>query len=136
MILLSPWSGILDTVFPRSMGFLEFTREGDIARGPGVVDMKSGLTIILFAWRALQKAMPSLAERLRARFICVSDEEIGTPSGRDLYQALAAKITEALVFEKGRDGDRIITCRKGGGSFVLKARGKAAHSGNFPPRGD
>ncbi|MBZ0118051.1 MAG: M20/M25/M40 family metallo-hydrolase, partial [Sandaracinaceae bacterium] len=50
--------GHLDTVFPRAMGFAGFTREGDVARGPGVLDMKSGLTSILFALRALRRASP------------------------------------------------------------------------------
>ncbi len=117
------------------MGFMHFSRKGDIARGPGVVDMKSGLTTILFAIRALQDASPTLAASLRARFLCVSDEEIGTPTGRRVYDTLAPLLTEALVFEKGRDGDRVITSRKGGGSFVLRARGKAAHSGNFHEKG-
>lgn len=36
--------GHLDTVFPRAMGFVGFRREGDVAKGPGVLDMKSGLS--------------------------------------------------------------------------------------------
>ena len=58
--------GHIDTVFPRSMGFLTMRRDdgpdgpgtGDIVRGPGVLDMKSGLTCILFALDALRRAEP------------------------------------------------------------------------------
>lgn len=122
--------GHIDTVFPRSSGFVRFSRAGDIARGPGVVDMKSGLTIILFGLRALRTASPELADALKARFICVTDEEVGTPSGRRIYDALAPVLTEALVFEMGREGDRIVTSRKGGGTFTVQVRGVGAHSGN------
>ena len=47
--------GHIDTVFPRSLGFLAFRRDGDVARGPGVLDMKSGLTSVIFALRALRR---------------------------------------------------------------------------------
>jgi len=127
--------GHIDTVYPRSSGFVRYSRDGDVARGPGVVDMKSGLTVILFALRALQTASPSLAASLKARFICVADEEVGTPSGRFVYDMLAPVLTEALVFEMGRAGDRIVTSRKGGGTFTVQVRGVGAHSGNAHEEG-
>ncbi len=50
--------GHCDTVYPRSQGFLEFHRDpddaesaGDRVCGPGVLDMKAGLTVILFGLR-------------------------------------------------------------------------------------
>ena len=33
--------GHIDTVFPRSLGFLSFSRDGDVVRGPGVLDTRS-----------------------------------------------------------------------------------------------
>lgn len=122
--------GHLDTVFPRAMGFAGFTREGDVARGPGVLDMKSGLTSILFALRALRRASPERFAALRARFVCVSDEEVGSPSSAPLFATLAPRTTAALVFEAGREGDRIVTRRRGGAVFEIEAHGKAAHAGN------
>ncbi len=119
--------GHLDTVFPRAMGFSGFRREGDVARGPGVLDMKSGVTSMLFAVRALQ----SVGARVPAlRIVVVSDEEIGSPSSRALFQTLAPKTSAALVFEAGREQDRIVTRRKGGGLYSIEARGVAAHAGN------
>jgi glutamate carboxypeptidase len=121
--------GHIDTVYPRSLGFMKFTRDGDTVRGPGVLDMKSGLVEILFALRAVQRAAPGVWATLPARFVVVSDEEVGSPSSEKLYRELAPKLNGALVFEAGRKGDTIVTCRKGGGLFTVTVRGKAAHAG-------
>jgi len=122
--------GHVDTVFPRSMGFSGFTREGDVARGPGVLDMKSGLSSILFALAAIRDAAPDAFEKLAVRFICVSDEEVGSPSSGPLWKELAPSLDAALVFEAGRAEDRIVTRRKGGAVFAIDVRGTAAHAGN------
>lgn len=121
--------GHVDTVFPRSLGFLEYSREDDIVRGPGVLDMKSGLSCIVFALRALAKVAPDALAKLPVRFVCNSDEEVGSPSSEPIFAELAPKTSEAMVFEGGRDGDQIITQRKGGGMFTLTVTGRAAHAG-------
>jgi glutamate carboxypeptidase len=127
--------GHMDTVFPRSSGFLEYKRDGDVARGPGVLDMKSGLTAIVFALRAVKTVLPEEYEALPVNFICVSDEEVGSPTSRHLYDRMAKSISHALVFEKGRDEDRIVVSRKGGGTFTVEVEGKAAHAGNHHEKG-
>ncbi len=121
--------GHIDTVHPRSSGFVDFSRDEVAARGPGVLDMKSGLTAALFALSACRDVLGSY-DNLAARLVCVTDEEVGSPTSRDLYDQLAPSISSALVFEKGRDEDRIITCRKGGGTFRVVAHGRAVHAGN------
>lgn len=130
--------GHVDTVFPRSMGFLEFRRDagpkgegtGDVVRGPGVLDMKSGLSAILFGLRAAQRVVGDDVRRMPLRFVCNTDEEVGSPSSAALFEALAPVTTEALVFEGGREEDRVITQRKGGATFTMRVRGRAAHAGN------
>ncbi len=122
--------GHIDTVFPRSLGFLEFRREEDAVFGPGVLDMKSGVSSTLFALRALRHVAPDVHAALRARVVIVSDEEVGSPSSRALYDRLAPLTTAGLVFESGRKQDLIVTARKGGGMFTLTVHGKAAHAGN------
>ena len=121
--------GHVDTVFPRSLGFLAFERDGDVVRGPGVLDMKSGLSSIFFALRALREVAPEAYGRLGLRVVVNTDEEVGSPSSRALLDALAPLTTEALVFEAGRDEDRIVTRRKGSGTWTLTVRGRSAHSG-------
>src|SRR5690606_22478233 len=116
-----------DTVFPPGT-FEGFSIEGDIARGPGVLDMKGGLTVAIFALRLLAEA--GALARLPLRFVSVSDEEIGSPSGTAFLEQHLAGAACALVFEAGRAGDRIITARKGTGGIVAVAHGRAAHAGN------
>ena len=122
--------GHIDTVFPRSLGFLEFRRDDDSVFGPGVLDMKSGISSVLFALRALRHVAPDVHAALRARVVIVSDEEVGSPSSHALYDRLAPLTTAGLVFESGRKQDLIVTARKGGGVYTLTVHGKAAHAGN------
>lgn len=125
--------GHFDTVFPRSMGFLTLRREadgGDKIFGPGVLDMKSGLSTIFFALRAIHRLYPEVLAKTPLRIVCNSEEEIGSPTSAALFDRLAPHTTAALVFEGGRSEDKVITQRKGGGSFTLTAHGKAAHAGN------
>jgi glutamate carboxypeptidase len=102
-------------------------------RGPGVLDMKGGLVVIAFALAALAEA-DALA-RLPLRLVSVSDEEVGSPEGRDLVLEAARDAACALVFESGRQRDEIVTQRKGVGSLTVTARGKAAHAGNAHEHG-
>ena len=48
--------GHLDTVFEPGSPFTGFVREGNSATGPGVVDDKGGIVVILAALRAMQAA--------------------------------------------------------------------------------
>lgn len=119
--------GHLDTVFPPGT-FEGFRVEGGIARGPGVLDMKGGLVVILEALRALA-AIGELG-RVAVRVGVVSDEEVGSPEGRSILQRELAGAACALAFEAGRKADAVITARKGTGAARVTARGKAAHAGN------
>ena len=121
--------GHVDTVFPRSVGFFGFSRDGDLARGPGVLDMKSGLASMFAALEALREARPDRFAELAVRIVVVSDEEIGSRSSRALYESLAPSSSGALVFEAGRAEDALVIARKGVGSFRLTARGRGAHAG-------
>jgi glutamate carboxypeptidase len=134
--------GHIDTVFPRSMEFLEWRRDdgesesgGDVVRGPGVLDMKSGLSAIIFALGAIRDVAPDTFAALACRFVLNSDEEVGSPSSSALFDALAPKTTAALVFEAGRLKDEVVVARKGGGTFTLEVRGRAAHAGNAHAEG-
>jgi len=122
--------GHIDTVFPRSLGFVAFSRDGDTIRGPGTLDMKSGLSIMFFALEALKAAHPERFDALKLRILMNADEEVGSPSSRGMIVGLAPKLSEALVFEAGRVEDRIVTARKGLGSWRLRVTGNAAHAGN------
>lgn len=107
-----------DTVFPPGT-FEGFASDGDIARGPGVLDMKSGLVIAVTALRILSEHEVAVPVRL----VSVSDEEIGSPEGASILAGELSQAACALVFEAGRAHDAIITSRKGTGGVRVTARG-------------
>jgi glutamate carboxypeptidase len=95
------------------------------------VDMKGGLTAMLFAIRCL-------AERpLRGsiRVVINSDEEPGSPTSRDLWPDLARGATAAFVLEPAQPTGALVLRRKGVGIFHLRVRGRAAHAGAEPEKG-
>jgi len=124
--------GHLDTVFPPDT-FEGYRREGALARGPGVLDMKGGLLVAGFALLALDDA--GLLAELPLRFVIVGDEEVGSPEGQRILADTAGDAVCGLVFEAGRAGDAIVTRRKGTGSIVALAKGRAAHAGNLHHQG-
>jgi glutamate carboxypeptidase len=121
-----------DTVFPQN-AFSGFREDGERLRGPGVLDMKGGLVVIAFALMALKQA--DLLRRVPITFCSVSDEEVGSPDGRHELLPLAREANCALVFESGRNGDVIITQRKGTAGLKVIAEGRAAHAGNLHHEG-
>jgi glutamate carboxypeptidase len=124
--------GHIDTVFPKHV-FAGYRREGDRAYGPGVLDMKGGLVVIAFALRALER-VGALA-KIPLSVMVVTDEEVGSPDSTPHLRRIASGARAALDFESGRPHDEIVTCRKGTGSFVAHARGRAAHAGNAHAQG-
>jgi glutamate carboxypeptidase len=120
--------GHLDTVFPPGV-FEGYRRDGDLARGPGVLDMKGGLVVIAYALRALAES-GGLEAVAPVRVVVVSDEEVGSPEGQGVIAAAVSGSSACLVFEAGRAADAIITRRKGTGGMTVIAHGRAAHAGN------
>jgi glutamate carboxypeptidase len=120
--------GHFDTVFPPGT-FEGYVRDGDLARGPAVLDMKGGLTVILFALRALSGTV-GLGAVPPLRVVLVSDEEVGSPEGQKVIERSISGSRACLVFEAGRAGDAIITRRKGTAGVTASAYGVAAHAGN------
>ena len=101
---------------------------GGRAVGPGALDMKGGLAVIHAALAALEAA--GLLAGLPLAVVCVSEEEVGSPTSKPHLERVAKDAQCALVFESGRAGDAIITRRKGVGAMTVVAHGKAAHAGN------
>lgn len=122
--------GHLDTVFEPSSPFQSFDREGDRARGPGVVDMKGGDVVIVHALKALA-ASGELAE-MSLTIVMTGDEE---RSGRPLDLARAALIEAAaeadivLAFENGDSNPMTaVVARRGSTGWRLDVTATPAHS--------
>lgn len=122
--------GHMDTVYP--MGTLS-TMPCRVAEGrlwgPGALDMKSGIALILHALEGLRTWHSDSVPR-PITVLLVSDEEIGSDSSRRITESLARRSAAVLVLEPsyGMKG-AVKTARKGVGEYTLRITGKAAHSG-------
>jgi glutamate carboxypeptidase len=121
--------GHLDTVFPKDSVFQAFKRQGSIATGPGVIDDKGGLVVILYALKALQAA--HALDNASITVVLTGDEEdAGKPtaiSRKPLFDAAKANDI-ALDFEWAITPDTATIARRGIMNWVLKTEGKEAHS--------
>jgi glutamate carboxypeptidase len=120
--------GHLDTVHPvGTLAALPFRREGGRCWGPGIYDMKGGNFLALEAVRQLGRA--GVATPLPITILFTSDEEVGSPSTRDLIEAEAARQRYVLVPEPAREDGGVITGRYAIARFRLEATGKPSHAG-------
>ena len=127
--------GHCDTVWPvGTLAQMPLMMEDGWLQGPGVYDMKAGLTQIWFALKTLRELaqVPSLTPVV---FIN-SDEEVGSFESARYLRWLARGAARAFVLEPslGADG-RLKTARKGVGGFQVTITGQAAHAGLEPERG-
>jgi glutamate carboxypeptidase len=125
--------GHADTVFPAGTFEGGYRRDGALARGPGVLDMKGGLVAAAFALGALHRSGELAA--IPARLVVVADEEVGSRESQPHLRQLCTGAEAALVLESGRKGDAIITRRKGTGAVTAIGHGKGAHAGNNHEQG-
>jgi glutamate carboxypeptidase len=120
--------GHCDTVWP--MGTLDrwpFAVDGDRATGPGVFDMKTGLVQLIHALTVLDEL--TCVTVLETR-----DEELGSPSSRQLIEDTARGARAAFVLEASAGG-ALKTVRKGTSIYRVLLQGKASHAGLEPEAG-
>jgi len=122
--------GHRDTVFPDGeTARRPFTVRDGVAYGPGVVDMKAGLTMNCFVLAAFARFGGSPAPLVG---LFTGDEEIGSPEGRPVIENEARRARVVFNSEPGRVSGNVVTGRKGGVFMAFRIAGKAAHSGgNF-----
>jgi glutamate carboxypeptidase len=123
--------GHLDTVFEPDSPFQTFQRIDDrTATGPGVIDMKGGDVIIVYALKALKAA--GVLDRMHVVVVMTGDEEdTGEPQAlaRQALVEAAKGAKYAVGFEDGPGDPRYaVTARRGTSSWKLEVTAFPAHS--------
>ena len=118
-----------DTVFPKgTVAKRGFSVDGDIARGPGIFDMKAGIIQAIYG-------MSEIRECEQVEILISSDEEIGSYTSRELIEARALATGNVLVLEPSGNDDALKIARKGVGTFTVDIVGRASHAGLEPEKG-
>ncbi len=124
----------MDTVFPiGTAAERPFTIKDGLAFGPGVADMKASQVTLLYAMKYLYEKNDAALKNVI--IILNSDEEIGSPTSRELIEEISKEVKYALVMEPARKDGSIVSSRRGGGRYTLHVHGRSAHSGVAPEEG-
>lgn len=121
-------TGHYDTVFPAGSAFQTVTTRPDGAlTGPGIADMKGGISVMLAALEAFE-THPDKAG-VGWTVLLSPDEEIGSPASAPLLAELGARGHVGLTYEPAMPDGSLAGARKGSGNYHLIVAGKAAHAG-------
>jgi glutamate carboxypeptidase len=101
--------------------------------GPGAIDMKGGITIVLSALRGLKDRgeMPNRPIWV----LMTSDEEVGSIYSKPHIEAYARQAGLVLVMEPATIDEALKTQRKGIATYKLEIEGLPSHAGNAPEKG-
>ena len=126
--------GHIDTVWPAgTLMEIPFRVEEGIARGPGVFDMKGGVTVAIAVLEALARGDVKAAGGVT--LFLTPDEEVGSHASRDLLVSEALKRDRVFVLEPSGDGGAAKIARKGTGLVTARFTGVASHAGLEPEKG-
>jgi glutamate carboxypeptidase len=118
-----------DTVHPLgTLELLPFALKDGRLYGPGVLDIKGGIAMFVFAMRALRHLQVPLKKKVILQIN--SDEEIGSDSSRALTEKMAVLSDCVLVVEPGLGPKgKLKTARKGTSDYTVRVKGIASHAG-------
>ena len=121
-------TGHYDTVFPADSAFQTVsTRPDGALNGPGVADMKGGISVMLAALEAFETHPDK--DRVGWTVLLSPDEEIGSPASAPLLAELGARGHVGMTYEPALADGTLAGARKGSGNYHLIVSGKAAHAG-------
>lgn len=102
--------------------------------GPGIYDMKAGLTQMIFALKALHEL--GIEPALTPVVFLNSDEELRSEDSEKYIRLLARRVQRVFVLEPGTGpSGHLKTSRKGVGEYLIEVTGRAAHAGVEPEKG-
>jgi glutamate carboxypeptidase len=123
----------IDTVWPAGkIVKMPFYVSGNKLYGPGVLDMKAGVVMLLTALRSLNGL--NVKPRKRITVVVNTAEETGHSAAHDLIRKLARKASLVLCLEPALPGGALKLERKGRLVVRLDVHGRAAHGGS-PEKG-
>lgn len=121
-------TGHYDTVFPETSPFHTVVIRADGAlNGPGIADMKGGISVLMAALEAFETHPER--ERVGWTVLLSPDEEIGSPASAPLLAELGARGHVGMTYEPALADGTLAGERKGSGNYHLIVTGKAAHAG-------
>lgn len=124
----------LDTVFNKGEAIKRpFKIDGNKAYGPGVSDMKGGLSLALHSLKLLKDMNYTNYHKLT--LVIVTEEEKGSANSKELTMKLAKEHKYAIGLEPGIPGDAVMNFRKGIGYYSFEVKGVPAHAGIRPQDG-
>jgi glutamate carboxypeptidase len=118
----------LDTVWPTGSYLPTWSVAGDIAKGPGIFDMKAGFLQAIYAAKEIPDAHSKVA------IIATTDEELGSQTSRALIERVSKSASAVLVLEASLNG-KAKTGRKGTAMYQIALHGRASHAGLEPEKG-
>ena len=124
--------GHMDTLCPEDASFNRLAVAGNKLIGPGVNDMKGGLTVLIWSLKILERA--GALKEIPITCIFNSDEEIGSVFSDRIFKNMRGKAGLALVFECGGPAGTVVTARKSNARFRLNITGVPNHFGNLKER--
>lgn len=118
-----------DTVWPLgTLARMPWRVSKGRAWGPGVLDIKGGIALVIFAAQLLRELDIPVWKRIVLQIS--SDEETGSRTSRALTEKMAAQSDVVLVVEPGTGLEgHAKTARKGIGDYRVTVKGIASHAG-------
>ena len=121
-----------DTVWPvgQLRDAMPWREQDGLLHGPGVFDMKGGLVV-------LEAALEQIADRDHrpVRVVVVADEEVGSPTARELVTAESSGVVAVFGFESPLPNGDLKTARRGSSRVRIEVTGREAHAALDPSRG-
>jgi len=118
----------MDTVYGPEHHFQKcVTKDDGTVNGPGVIDAKGGIVVMLNALRTLEAS--AFAGKIGWEVILNADEEIGSRGSDKFIRSRAPHCTAGLLFEPSLPDGTLVSWRKGSGNFAFIVRGRSAHTG-------